>query len=205
MVSSFWGFSQKTGSDSSLLANKFLQKNGLDSSLLANKFSQKNGLDSSLLLNEHTAKKAIMYSALVPGMGQAYNKKYWKIPLIYAGLGYSWYMVYKNQLPFRDAKEKLFLKATLAQSPTLNTNGVIARATLYGSATSLRTQRETARDNRDNFILIAVAVYGLQLIDASVDAHLFDFDVNEDIGVQLTPNFNPQTQCFGLATVRWRF
>jgi hypothetical protein len=157
----------------------------------------------------HSPRTAIVRSALLPGLGQVYNQKYWKLPIIYAALGAAGYMVYTNNIPFKDAKDKLFLRNTLAQNPTNTYNNTQATALLYTSTSvaALRTQREAARKNRDTFILVALAVYGLQLVDASVDAHLFDFNINDDISLNLQPQpiYTPQTTAVSLLTVRWQW
>lgn len=147
----------------------------------------------------HSPKKAVLYSALLPGLGQAYNKKYWKIPVIYAGFGAIGYFIgwnngfygtYKqaySDLTDDDPNTDSYLDIDAAQYYDLD------NPTDYDNFKSgLSKQSDYYRRNRDLLIIGMAAFYGLNLIDASVDAHLFDFDISED----LTMNWQPSMQKF---------
>ncbi len=121
--------------------------------------------------------KAAFYSAILPGLGQAYNKKYWKIPVVFAAVGtgiyaYAWNK--KKYNGFRDAyKERLLLgdKSTDAYQ------GILTQEKL------LDAQKYHQR-YKDLSLLITVALYALNIIDANVDAHLQQFNVNGKLTVR---------------------
>jgi hypothetical protein len=109
---------------------------------------------------------AVLRSALLPGLGQFYNESYWKIPIITSLIGYFGYQVYSNHKQFSDYREQ-YASSQSEQNPAGNTN--------------LKILREFYRDQRDEFIWYLGLTYLVNLVDAYVDAHLFDFDVSEDI------------------------
>ncbi len=122
--------------------------------------------------------RAAFYSAVIPGLGQAYNKKYWKIPIVYVGIGSSIYYYLdrdKEYKRFRDA-----YKRRLAGFTDDEFQGV-------ADATLIRAQRREQR-NKDVSIAVAVGIYLLNIVDANVDAHLKQFNVSEDL--TLSPNIN---------------
>ena len=147
----------------------------------------------------HSPKRATIYSAILPGLGQAYNKKYWKIPIIYVGFGtigyfigwnnsnYNTYKLAYSDLTDSDPATDSYLDLDAAQYYDLENQ------TDYNNFKSgLSKQSDYFRRNRDLLIISMVGFYGLNLIDASVDAHLFDFDISED----LTLNWQPAVQTF---------
>ncbi len=144
----------------------------------------------------HSPQKAVIYSAILPGLGQAYNKKYWKIPIIYAGFGTIGYFIGWNNKYYGIYKQA-YNDLTDGNSDTNSFEELKAAAyynlenqTEYENfRTGLSKQREYFRRNRDLLIISIVGFYGLNIIDASVDAHLFNFDISED----LTFNWQPAT------------
>lgn len=116
--------------------------------------------------------KAAFYSAILPGLGQVYNKKYWKVPLVYGGFALSFYYYNFNNNEYhryRDAyKDKLAGREV---------TGILAG---FDSNRLLRGQRFHQR-NRDLSMLCMIGVYALNIIDANVDAHLMQFNVNENL------------------------
>ena len=147
----------------------------------------------------HSPKKAVIYSAILPGLGQGYNKKYWKIPIIYAGFGTIGYFIGWNNGFYKTYK----LAYSDLTDGDPNTNSYLdLDATKYydlenptdynNFKTGLSKQSEYYRRNRDLLIIAMAGFYGLNIIDASVDAHLFDFDISED----LTMNWQPAVQTF---------
>lgn len=132
-------------------------------------------------INPLAPAKAAFYSAVIPGLGQAYNKKYWKIPIVYAGLGISIYSYTFNQKKYHDFRDEY--KRRL--DGTADTKHPI-----YGKLTDdivLGGQKFHQR-NRDLSALVAVGIYILNIVDANVDAHLMQFNVNENLS--LKPNLN---------------
>lgn len=128
------------------------------------------------------ARKASIMSAVLPGLGQAVNKKYWKIPIIYAAFGGLAYMYDNNNNLYRFYR-KNHIAETDGDSSTLNT-------TFYTS-TQLQEQKRFYQKNR-NFAVIGIGlVYLLNIVDANVDAHLKSFDVSDDLSMQINPWFQP--------------
>ena len=131
-------------------------------------------------------RKAAILSSTLPGLGQIYNKKYWKIPIIYAGLLTSAYYINDNNVQYKLYKDA-YLKR-LDNNPD-NDNFVGE----YSSG-DLLILKDFYRRNREVSILCFVGTYIINVLDAYVDAHLFDYDISEDISLQITPtstaNFN---------------
>ncbi len=144
------------------------------------------GQSSDSLVKLHSPIKASLFSAILPGAGQVYNRKYWKIPVIYgafAGLGYlaKWnnerYQIYRKAYRFR------------IDGNPLTTDEFEGRY----SDSDLKLIRDYYRRNRDLSLIFATLVYVLNIVDASVDAHLFYFDVSDNLSMQLTPVCMPST------------
>jgi hypothetical protein len=131
-------------------------------------------------IKEHSPRKATMLSAVLPGLGQAYNKKYWKIPIVYAGLGTVAYLVKWNDDRYQLYKRALF--AVVDQDE--NTVNPLPRL----QESSLRTGADFYRRNKEFNMIVFVAVYGLNILDAHIDAHLIGFDINEDLALQVKPH-----------------
>ena len=125
--------------------------------------------------------RAAFYSAVLPGLGQAYNKKYWKIPIVYGGIAAGVYFYQRNTEDynrFRDA-----YKRRLAGYQDDEFQGV--------SDARLRDAQKTAGRNRDVSLAMALGVYLLNILDANVDAHLLRYNLNEDL--TLKPEFQFQS------------
>jgi hypothetical protein len=144
-------------------------------------------------------RKATVRSAIIPGWGQAYNKKYWKIPIIYGALGTTGYLFVRNLQQFKDSKEAY----QLASDNDPN-NDYLIKEPYY----SVRTQpqrikdfRNEVRQNMDYCILFFLVFWGLNVIDASVDAHLKAYDISNDLSLRLKPVSDPVTRTAGLGLV----
>lgn len=127
-----------------------------------------------------TPAKAAFFSAVLPGLGQAYNKKYWKIPLVYGALGTSIYFYVDNNKKYhqyRDAYKSRLEGYFTDDLAFLDNNRLIAGQKFY--------QR-----NRDLSALVTLAFYALNILDANVDAALIQFNVDENLSVRpvLYPN-----------------
>ncbi|WP_353777735.1 DUF5683 domain-containing protein [Winogradskyella sp. 3972H.M.0a.05] len=130
-----------------------------------------------------TPSKAAFYSAVLPGLGQAYNKKYWKIPIVYAAIGIPVYFYIDNNREFkryRNAYKRRLAGFTddeffgEGSTPLVSDDGLI------------RAQQQLKR-NRELSILIAIGMYALNIIDANVDAHLLQYNVDENLAIK--PHF----------------
>ena len=124
--------------------------------------------------------RAAFYSAVIPGLGQAYNKKYWKIPVIYAGMATGIYFYIKEDKDydlFRDAFKRRLAGFTDDQFFGDGATPVISNDRLIDA------QRSASR-NKDYSIIAVLVVYALNIIDANVDAHLQQFNVTENLSVE---------------------
>lgn len=120
-----------------------------------------------------TPSKAAFYSAVLPGLGQAYNKKYWKIPIVYGAIGTSMYFYLDNNKKYhsyRDAYKRRLAGFNDDQYQYLDDSRLIQAQRFY--------QR-----NRDLSLLVTLGFYVLNIVDANVDAHLIQFNVNEKLSV----------------------
>ncbi len=130
-----------------------------------------------------TPSRAAFYSAVLPGLGQAYNKKYWKIPIIYAGMAAGVYFHIQNDKDydrFRNAYKRRLAGFTDDEfygdgdSPLISTDRLI-------------DAQKSAQRNKDLSIVMSLVLYLVNIIDANVDAHLRQYNVNDDLS--LRPNF----------------
>ena len=145
----------------------------------------------------HSPKRAAIYSAVLPGLGQAYNKKYWKIPLVYAGFGTIGYFIGWNnrnyntyKFAYRDLSDTI--PETNSYLDILPPGYDLSNPTHAENFKSgLYKGQESFRRNRDLLIISIIGFYGLNIIDASVDAHLFDFDISEDLSMNWQPTVQP--------------
>lgn len=128
--------------------------------------------------------KAGFYSAILPGLGQAYNRSYWKIPLVYAGIGTSVYYYIENDKQlnkYRDAyKRRLVGHNDDEFQDRISDEGLIQAQKHF-------------RKNKEISIFVAIGFYALNIIDANVDAHLRQFNVSEDLSVKPDYNFDQIT------------
>lgn len=131
--------------------------------------------------------------AIVPGAGQLYNRRYWKLPLVYGllgGLGYGLYFQQKLYKEYVGASDVLRGQPFGTLPSTLDKEK-FPRASEEKSADNVTRNITPARRYRDQFILYSLAGYGLQILDALVDAHLYDFDVSEDLSLHWEPALLP--------------
>ena len=124
----------------------------------------------------------MIFSLCVPGLGQVYNKKYWKIPIIYAGLGATYYMFASNNKPYRNYKQAYINKTDTAAS-TVDTYPTY-------TATQLQELQDYHRKYRDLSVIMTALMYTINVVDAYVDAHLMHFDVSNDLSLHIAPAIN---------------
>lgn len=122
-------------------------------------------------------RKALLYSAVLPGMGQVYNKKYWKVPIVYGGFAGGVYLITFYQDTYDKYKSELF--GILSDGVSTSPSGF--------TETQLRNIIRKARRERDFFTIMTGFWYILQLVDAHVDAHLKEFDLNPQLQISLEP------------------
>ena len=138
-------------------------------------------------------KKATTLSLIFPGAGQAFNKSYWKVPIVLGGMASMIYVIDWNNRGFNRFKTAYALRADFDEHPE-NYPGGVSKDEFQGrySATFLKNLRDSYRRNRDLSILLTAGVYIFQAVDAHVDAHLKDFDISDDLTVDLDPMFDYQ-------------
>ena len=139
-------------------------------------------------------KLAILFSAVLPGAGQVYNEKYWKLPIIYAAFGGLGYFAYTSNIKYK----KHLLDLNRLQRNTTGT--VILETEIYDEARLIKI-KDKFRRRRDLSYFVMALVWGLNIIDANVDAHFYNFDVSREISFRLRPvymNQEPYYSSFGL-------
>ncbi len=134
----------------------------------------------------HSPHKASLYSFILPGLGQAYNKKYWKIPLVYAGFGTLIYYINKNK------KEYQLFKAAYEFVP-IDENEIPPNDYYEQySKEQLKIGKDKSRRNLELSYILTGFWYLINVVDAAVDAHLFDFKVSSDLSLRIEPHFYHQ-------------
>ena len=147
-------------------------------------------------------KVAARRSALIPGWGQAYNKKYWKIPIVYGGLGVTGYIFVNNIKIYKEYKFAYSARIK-AQPPELDSTDYDQLDNIYKvlSPNSIRSARDEFRRYVDYSALIFIILWGLNVVDAAVDAHLKNFDISPDLSLQLRPGYSELAQTNGVSLV----
>lgn len=126
--------------------------------------------------------RAAFYSAILPGLGQAYNKKYWKIPIIYAALGVSTYAIWYNNDKYNTARDAYKLE----QSGKTHEFEDLSNETLERLQTGYKEDRDLA-------VIITIGIYALQIVEASVDAHLQQIKALDKVSFKPTFAIDPIT------------
>ena len=133
--------------------------------------------------------RAAFYSAVLPGLGQAHNGRYWKIPIAYAGLGVGVYFYLNNDKQY-DRYRSIYKRRLAGYTDDeFTTPQGVQRVTNDGL---IRAQRFYQR-NKELSLLVIAGIYALNIIDANVDAHLQQFNVSEDLSLRPAVNFNEHT------------
>jgi hypothetical protein len=142
-------------------------------------------------------RKSTIRSAIIPGWGQIYNKKYWKLPLVYGALGTTAGVFFYNVKNY-----KLLRLAFIYRSDKDTTNDKLIDPKFKNlSAGALRSYRNSFRQNVDYSVLFFIVFWGLNVVDATVDGHLKQFDVNENLSLEFKPGYSPMSNTAGLSLV----
>lgn len=144
--------------------------------------------------------RAVWLGAIVPGLGQIYNRSYWKVPIVYGGfMGCIYAITWTNSqyVGYKDAYRDIYYdiqNGAVSDSPDKSYNAILPEgytiATMGGASTyqnRLKEWQNASLRQRDMAILVTIAVYALSLVDAYVDAQLFDFDISDDLSLNVTP------------------
>lgn len=142
---------------------------------------------------------AILRSAVLPGWGQATNKKYWKMPLVYGALGTTAYIFFRNIKQFKEANASY---KNAIDGDTSN-NYLIPQPyySVLGQPERIKSFRNEVRQNVDYSVLFFIAFWGLNVVDAAVDAHLKTFDVSDELSLQIKPGYSPMANTNGISLV----
>lgn len=129
--------------------------------------------------NALSPSKAAFYSAVFPGMGQIYNKKYWKAPIVWAAMGTS-----TSIYLFNNSEYKRYRRAFRQREAGLQDEFTLDNGTEVISRDGLISAQRTLRNNRDLSLISTVLIYVLQIVEASVNAHLLQFDTGQNLSVK---------------------
>jgi len=144
-----------------------------------------------------STRKATLRSTIFPGLGQIYNKKYWKLPLVYGALGTTAGVYFFNIKTYKALK-----LAYIYKTDTFPANDLLIDPRFGNlSASAIRSYRNSFRQNIDYSVLFFIFFWGLNIVDATVDAHLKAFDVNDNLSLQLKPGFSPMANTAGISLV----
>ncbi len=142
-------------------------------------------------------RKATIRSAIIPGWGQLYNKKYWKLPLVYGALGATAGIYFYNLKTY-----KILKQAYTYASDTDPSNDVLIDPQFSNlSANAIKSYRNSFRQNIDYSVLFFLLFWGLNVVDATVDAHLKAFDVNDNLSLEFKPGYSPLANTSGISLV----
>lgn len=149
-------------------------------------------------------KKAALYSVVLPGLGQAYNRRYWKIPLFYTIGGVLGFIAYSNNEQYLLFKDSYNAKISKTNNPTLSVFDPFPQF----SQDIVLVNRDRFRRDREFMVILTTVVYLLQIVDATVDAHLRNFDLSDDLSLEWEPFSAPidmytQQQQIGLRLKIW--
>jgi len=185
----------------SAIAQEKIKNSGeKDSTSISVKKSTGNRYDSAL--KAHSPKKAAMLSAIFPGLGQIYNKKYWKLPIVYGALGTCGVVFFYNLKNYKDTKFAYRVKYNMRVNHTDSTLFPQIEPKLKPlSEESLRFYRNQFRRDIDYSTLVFILLWGLNVVDATVDAHLKSFDVSPELSLRLKAGFSEIAQTNGLSLV----
>ncbi|MFP4023932.1 MAG: DUF5683 domain-containing protein [Thiohalospira sp.] len=132
------------------------------------------------ITQDHSPHKATMYSAVVPGLGQIYNEKYWKLPIVYGLTGVFIYAFDFNNNQYNKYKN------AFAEFDA----GKITEFEGYTDKNIILRLKDNYRRNRDLNVIAIAGIYMLNIIDATVDAHLFDYDISENLSLNIQPSLS---------------
>jgi hypothetical protein len=174
--------------------------NKKDSTPVVTKKAITNRYDSAT--KAHPPRAAALRSAVLPGWGQVYNKKYWKVPIIYAALGVTGYIFLDN---IKTYKEYRFAYAARykAEQPFPDSTDYYKLKDLYKliSPESIRAARDRFRQYVDYSALFFIVFWGLNVVDAVVDAHLKSFDVSPDLSLQIKAGHSQMARTDGISLI----
>ena len=146
--------------------------------------------------------RAAFYSAVLPGLGQAYNKKYWKIPIVYAALGTGIYFHLDNDKVYKRYRNAYKSRLAGHTDDEFYGDGLTPKV----SSDGLIRAQNTLRRNKELSLLITFGLYALNIIDANVDAHLLQYNLDENLALKPHFQYNEQENSTNLGlTLNFKF
>ena len=166
------------------------------------------GKDSIVVKKKvHSPRKATIRSLIIPGWGQVYNKKYWKVPIVYGAIGFPAYLFTYNRKWYNKTKYALSIIANNrydGQNAVDSLNRVDPQLRIFVEQKelgSLVNYRNEFRRDMDYAILFTILMWGLNVVDATVDGHLRGFDVSDELSLKIRPTMIPNTMTPGVSFV----
>lgn len=158
----------------------------------------RNRYDSALAA--HHPKTAALRSAILPGLGQIYNKKYWKLPIVYGGLGVCGGIFFYNLNNYRDTRFAYRVKYNMRVNQTDSALFSLIKPNLKPlPEENLRYYRNQFRRDIDYTVLFFMLLWGLNVVDAAVDAHLKSFDVSPELSLRIKPGYSDIARTNGIS------
>ncbi len=158
---------------------------------------------------KHSPTKAALFSAFCPGLGQIYNKKYWKLPIVYAGIGISGYLLIHWQKSYIDYKKGFVLYSNHPNDPAttkyVDSLSMIKKYPNADKKVVLQHFMDIYRNWRDWSVFSVSLIYLLNIVDATVDAYLFYYDISDDISLRLKPVIINSAACYGALGLQLSF
>ena len=152
------------------------------------------------VLKVHSPKKATVRSATIPGWGQVYNKKYWKVPIVWGALGVTTYIFFDNLEIYQDSRFAYKAKYQASQGDSSLYGQIKPEYEVY-SMESLRANRDQFRKYLDYSVLFFIIFWGLNVVDAAVDGHLKAFDVSPDLSFKIKPGHSQMANTNGISLI----
>jgi hypothetical protein len=144
-------------------------------------------VDSPAVKKKHDPHKATLYSTFCPGLGQIYNRKYWKLPLVYAAVGIPAYTYFYNRSWYK--KCQYALAVVINGTTNADSLGKVDPKLKYFVTNkqdfNIRAYRNEFRKDQDYSIIFFLLFWGLQIVDATVDAHLMNFDISPELSLHM--------------------
>ena len=158
----------------------------------------------SLAKKKHDPRRATLYSTFLPGLGQIYNRKYWKLPLVYAAVGIPAYEYFNNKAWYQRCQYAIAVVVGAEATGVVNADS-LAKVDPHlrpfidsRNDNGLRTYRNEYRKDQDYSVLFFLLFWGLNIVDATVDAHLMNFDVSNDLSLHLREGPPPSPSAGGM-------
>lgn len=174
-----------------------------DTSIAVKKTGLEDNKKDTVVKKPHSPRKATIRSALIPGWGQIYNKKYWKLPFVYGALGTT-VGVFAYNIKWYNRTRYAYKVAYQIQTKNDSTgykNIFTQLLPLVSQPEALRQYRNEFRQNVDYSVLIFLLAWGLNVVDATVDGHLKDFNVDDNLSFRINPGYSPMANTTGLSLV----